>query len=33
VIVANKILAGESVGQQLMIPFKLVTQDNVSSFK
>jgi ABC-type sugar transport system substrate-binding protein len=33
VIVANKILAGESVGQQLVIPFKLVTQDNVSSFK
>lgn len=32
-VVASKILAGESVDPQYVIPFKLVTKDNVSSFK
>jgi ABC-type sugar transport system substrate-binding protein len=32
-VVANKILAGETVDPQYVIPFKLVTKDNVSSFK
>lgn len=31
--VASKILAGETVDPQYVIPFKLVTTDNVSSFK
>jgi ABC-type sugar transport system substrate-binding protein len=31
--VASKILAGETVDPQYVIPFKLVTKDNVSSFK
>src|SRR5260370_29916417 len=30
---ASKILAGETVDPQIVIPFKLVTKENVSSFK
>ena len=30
---ASKILAGEAIGPQVEIPFKLVTRENVSSFK
>jgi ABC-type sugar transport system substrate-binding protein len=33
VAAANKILAGEPVEPQLLIPFKLVTKENVSSFQ
>ena len=33
VAAARKILAGESVEPQLLIPFKLVTKENVSAFK
>jgi ABC-type sugar transport system substrate-binding protein len=33
VLAASKILAGETVEPQLVIPFQLVTKDNVSSFK
>jgi ABC-type sugar transport system substrate-binding protein len=32
-VVASKILAGETVDPQYVIPFKLVTKDNVASFK
>ena len=32
-VAAGKILAGETVGAKLMIPFKLITKENVSSFK
>lgn len=32
-IVASKILAGETVDPEYVIPFKLVTKDNLSSFK
>jgi len=33
VVAAQKILAGEAVEPQLLIPFKLVTKENVSSFR
>lgn len=33
VLTASKILAGETVEAQLVIPFELVTKENVSSFK
>jgi ABC-type sugar transport system substrate-binding protein len=33
VLAAQKILAGETVEPQLLIPFKLVTKENVSSFR
>ena len=33
VTAASKILAGEAVAPQVLIPFKLVTKENVSSFK
>jgi inositol transport system substrate-binding protein len=33
VAAANKILTGEAVEAQLVIPFQLVTKENVSSFK
>jgi inositol transport system substrate-binding protein len=33
VLAAGKILAGETVEPQLMMPFKLVTKENVSSFR
>ena len=33
VLAAQKILAGETVEPQLLIPFKLVTKENVSTFK
>jgi inositol transport system substrate-binding protein len=33
VVVANRILSGEAVEKQLLIPFQLVTKENVSSFK
>jgi ABC-type sugar transport system substrate-binding protein len=32
-VAASKILAGETIEPQLVIPFKLVTKENVSSFK
>ena len=33
VVAAGKILAGETVEQQFVVPFKLVTKENVSSFR
>jgi ABC-type sugar transport system substrate-binding protein len=33
VTTASKILAGEAVVPQILIAFKLVTKENVSSFK
>jgi ABC-type sugar transport system substrate-binding protein len=33
VMMASKILAGETVEPQLIVPFKLITRENVSSFK
>jgi ABC-type sugar transport system substrate-binding protein len=33
VVAANKILAGEKIEPQLVIPFELVTKDNVASFQ
>jgi ABC-type sugar transport system substrate-binding protein len=32
-VVAGKILAGERVAPMLLFPFKLVTKQNVASFK
>ena len=32
IITAGKILADQSVAPELLIPFKLVTKENVSSF-
>jgi inositol transport system substrate-binding protein len=32
-IAARKILAGETVEPQLLIPFKLITKENVASFQ
>jgi hypothetical protein len=32
-IVASKVLAGERVAPRLLFPFKLVTKENVASFR